>query len=89
MPTTDEEAREAVVSLISDLVKPYAEPLAKAFTAGVEWERNRPISDEEVEAAARVLYGYYDSEFDAGRLSWHDFEGEARAALTAARGTKQ
>ena len=90
MPTTDEAESAAL-----EAARRYPEPTGEhsygriGFIAGArwqrsraEWERNRPISDEAVRAAARSL-----AQDDPGFED--DYLDMARAALEAARGTKQ
>lgn len=90
MPTTD-EAREAGYSAVwrSGALTEDAWANARIWRAveaaldgRAEWERNRPISDEAVRAAARSL-----AQDDPGFED--DYLDMARAALEAARGTKQ
>ncbi len=70
------------------------EKVREAFQVGATWAASRPITDEQVEAAAKALF-YWDTEdHPEPRPSWLSLSEEqmdiwrsgARAALEAARG---
>ena len=42
------------------------------------------IPDEAVQRAAEVMFRQYESQYDAGHLTWRDFADDARAILEAA-----
>lgn len=70
-----------------------AEAYHAAWKAGAEWQASRPITDEQVEAAAKALMrgvedglpDWIDDLTEQIREYWRD---EARTALEAARGVQ-
>ena len=99
MPSSDEARAEAErrwphIGVLS--VDTARAARRRSFIQGVEWERNRPISNYEVNDVALALYKLdhpaYDSDTfeDVPLLSTvQHYRERARAALEAARGTKQ
>jgi len=86
-PPTDDE-REALANLIPlgfterDGVRDVYEAADRILAAG--FRRQGPITDAQVEAAARAIQA-----FEGNPKYWRDFEQHARAALEAARDARE
>ena len=63
--------------------------LCDGMVTGAEWQASRPITDAQVEAAARVLYGGTEVGWRTLTNGWKTrYRDNARAALEVARGVR-